>query len=468
MELASKLAVAAGDEMPAEEAVDTSSMTEEELKKHKEREKKRAKKARAKARKAAEKAEGGGEAEGAAEQLAGVSLESKDEGEGEGEGAAGGAGKKKKKKKKGKGGLKQTLPPTVPVARFYPDGVFPEGQVVEYKDDNLWRTTSEEKRELERLEADIYNDVRQAAEVHREVRKYVNTIAKPGILMTELCEKLENCTRALVEERGLEAGIAFPTGCSLDHVAAHWTPNSGDKTVLGQDNVMKLDFGVQVNGRIIDSAYTIAFEEKYDPLLEAAREATETGIREAGIDVRLCDIGEAIQEVMESYEVELNGRTHQVKCCRNLTGHSIAPYQIHAGKSVPIVKGGEGTRMEEGEFYAVETFGSTGRGYVREDMECSHYMKNFDVGHVPLRLPKAKQLLGVIDRNFGTLAFCRRYLDRIGESRYLLGLRNLCDVGIIQPYPPLVDIKGSYVAQYEHTLMLRPTRKEVLSRGDDY
>ena len=76
--------------------------------------------------------------------------------------------------------------------------------------------------------------------------------------MTELCEKLENCTRALVEERGLEAGIAFPTGCSLDHVAAHWTPNSGDKTVLGQDNVMKLDFGVQVNGRIIDSAYTIA------------------------------------------------------------------------------------------------------------------------------------------------------------------------------------------------------------------
>ena len=49
-----------------------------------------------------------------------------------------------------------------------------------------------------------------------------------------------------------------------------------------------------------------------------------------------------------------------------------------------------------------------GKGYVHEDLECSHYMKNFDVGHVPLRLPKAKQLLGVIDRNFGTLAFCKR------------------------------------------------------------
>lgn len=31
----------------------------------------------------------------------------------------------------------------------------------------------------------------------------------------------------------------------------------------------------------------------------------------AGIDVRLCDIGETIQEVMESYEVEIDGKTYQ-------------------------------------------------------------------------------------------------------------------------------------------------------------
>ena len=56
----------------------------------------------------------------------------------------------------------------------------------------------------------------------------------------------------------------------------------------------------------------------------------------------------------------INGTTHAIKCCRNLCGHSIGPYQIHAGKSVPIVKGGEATRMEEGEIYAIETFGTTG------------------------------------------------------------------------------------------------------------
>lgn len=40
---------------------------------------------------------------------------------------------------------------------------------------------------------------------------------------------------------------------------------------------------------------------------------------------------------------------------------------------------------QELEFYAIETFGSTGKGVVHDDMECSHYMKNFEVGHVPLR-----------------------------------------------------------------------------------
>merc|ERR1712063_139463 len=112
-----------------------------------------------------------------------------------------------------------------------------------------------------------------------------------------------------------------------------------------------------------------SFNPRYDPLLEAVKDATNTGIKTAGIDVRLCDVGAAIQEVMESYEVELDGKTYAVKCCRNLNGHSIGPYQIHAGKSVPIVGGGESTRMEENEFYAIETFGTTGRGYVIEEGE---------------------------------------------------------------------------------------------------
>jgi len=212
----------------------------------------------------------------------------------------------------------------------------------------------------------------------------------------------------------------------------------------------------------------VAFNEKFDPLLQAVKEATNTGIREAGIDVRLCDVGEAIQEVMESHEIELDGKVYPIYSVRNLNGHSIGPYVVHAGKSVPIVKGGEGTKMEEGEFYAIETFGSTGRGFVREDMECSHYMRDPSVSFAPLRTTRAKSLLSYINKKYDTLAFCRKWLDQDGQTGHMLGLKQLCDAGLVRPYPPLCDIKGSYVAQYEHTLLLRPTCKEVLSRGLDY
>ena len=36
----------------------------------------------------------------------------------------------------------------------------------------------------------------------------------------------------MINESGLDAGLAFPTGCSLNNCAAHYTPNAGDETVL--------------------------------------------------------------------------------------------------------------------------------------------------------------------------------------------------------------------------------------------
>ncbi|XP_068630177.1 methionine aminopeptidase 2 [Battus philenor] len=392
-----------------------------------------------------------------------------------------GEGEEKKKKKKSKNksskaaGKTQTNPPTIPIAELYPDGNFPEGQIMDHGhaegiDDRTAkeRFTSEEKRALDRMHQDIYQEIRQAAEAHRQTRKYIRDWIKPGMTMIQICEELESTARRLIGEDGLKAGLAFPTGCSRNHCAAHYTPNTGDNTVLEYDDVVKIDFGTHINGRIIDCAFTLHFNPRYDPLVKAVQEATEAGIKASGVDVRLCDVGAAVQEVMESHEVELDGQVYQVKPIRNLNGHSIGPYRIHAGKTVPIVKGGETTRMEENEFYAIETFGSTGRGQVHDDMDCSHYMKNFDQQFVPLRLQSSKQLLNLINKNFGTLAFCKRWLERAGASRYAMALKDLCDKGVVDAYPPLCDIKGCYTAQYEHTILLRPTCKEVVSRGDDY
>ena len=91
-------------------------------------------------------------------------------------------------------------------------------------------------------------------------------------------------------------------------------------------------------------------------------------LQTAGVDVRISDVSAAIQETMESYEVETRGRTFPVKPIRNITGHNIKQYRIHGGKDIPFVKNSNQTKMEEGEVFAIETFGSTGRGYLQDDV----------------------------------------------------------------------------------------------------
>jgi len=90
--------------------------------------------------------------------------------------------------------------------------------------------------------------------------------------------------------------------------------------------------------------------------------------------------------------------------------------------------------------------------------EISHYAKRSDTGASSLRLTSAKTILNLINKNFGTLPFCRRYIDRLGQDKYLLGLNNLVSSGIVESYPPLCDIKGSYTAQFEH--VSHPAAKE--------
>ena len=139
-------------------------------------------------------------------------------------------------------------------------------------------------------------------------------------MLIDMVEKIENMLRFITNQNLTECGQAFPTGCSLNNVAAHYTPNKGDETVLEYDDVMKLDFGTQMNGYIIDCAFTVAFNPTYDNLLKASKEATTEGVKNAGIDVRLGELGGIIGEVLNSYEVEIKGKTHKVKAIQDLCG----------------------------------------------------------------------------------------------------------------------------------------------------
>ncbi|OAQ98460.1 hypothetical protein LLEC1_02946 [Akanthomyces lecanii] len=389
--------------------------------------------------------------------------------------------KRKRSKKKKAAAFKQSSPPRIPLDELFPSGEFKPGQLVDYNvpHQTAAQVKAEELRHAGRPnleDSEFLNNYRKSAEIHRQVRRWVQETAKPGSTLTEIAVGIEDGVRALLGNQGLEpgaslrSGLGFPTGLSLNNCVAHYTPNPGRKdTVLQYDDVMKVDFGVQINGWIVDSAFTMAFNPTYDNLLAAVKDATNAGIKTAGIDVRICDISAAIQETMESYEVEIRGKVYPVKPVRNICGHDIKHYHIHGEKTIPFLKHSDETKMEQGEIFAIETFGSTGRGYTREGDGIYGYGLSDDApSRVNLPLNSANRVFKTIKENFGTLVFARRYLDRLGVDRYVAGLNCLVANGILEAYPPLVDIAGSYSAQSEHTILLRESCKEVISRGDDY
>lgn len=189
----------------------------------------------------------------------------------------------------------QTNPPTVPASLQFKKGSFLPGEILEHPNEfNRHRISSAELRDKERLFESDYDDLRKAALVHRQTRRYAQSFIRPGMKIMDICNEIEACNRRLIEASGLDAGIAFPTGASLNHVAAHYTPNIGDERVLEYGDVMKIDYGSHIRGLMTDCAFTVAFDPEYDNLLMAVKDATNTGIKAAGIDVRLTDIGEAI------------------------------------------------------------------------------------------------------------------------------------------------------------------------------
>lgn len=308
----------------------------------------------------------------------------------------------------------------------------------------------------------------QSAQIHKKVRKHIKEdLLKPNVKLIDLANGIENKIKELTKfdpSNPLAGGVAFPTGLSINQCAAHWTPNPSDThQTLKKDDIIKIDWGVHVDGYITDGAFSFSFNDKYDPLIKASEEATATGIQMAGPGAYLGDIGKSIQEVIESYEIELDGKMIGLKSIGDLSGHQIGQYEIHCGKPVPnilleMLMNNPMYRMREGEVYAVETFPTTGTGIINQDgnpNNCSHYMANYNA-HTKYNedIVNRKPYTSKLESRFKTLAFCKRWLDEeklFNQTEFDNAVRK----GIYIAHPPLYDTQtGSFVAQTEHTIYI--------------
>ena len=332
-------------------------------------------------------------------------------------------------------------------------------------------------------ESDVIGSLTAAGQIHKEVRRFLQPYLRPDVKLTDIANIIELKTEELTNQmknstnKPINKGIGFPVGLAINECAAHFHPAPGSTQTLAKSDIVKFVFGVEVNKWIIDSAFTVYFDSKYDILAEAVRDATYTGIKNIGIDVSIPEWGAQIQEVMESYEIKLDGKIYSIKAINNLGGHNIAQGIIHGGMFLPAVdmRGyfPSTYRFKEG-VYAVETFGSTGVNHVSEKPDSTLYRLNPD-NYKPNKLKElsdeSKNLITNIHTKFNTLPFTDRYVELFNINEYKKELDNLSGKKFIHSYPPVCVNPGAYTAQYEHTVYIGEgvkSGKHVFSQSEDY
>lgn len=293
----------------------------------------------------------------------------------------------------------------------------------------------------------------RAGRIAGEARDYGASLVKKGASAREVCEEVESYIR----RKGAQP--AFPCNFSVNEVAAHYTPGLDDDVRLAGDEVVKVDVGAHIDGYIADTAVTVDLSGRYGDLLRAVREALENVVRIVRPNIRVYDIGRTVEATIKKYKF---------KPVRNLTGHTIGRYMIHAGESIPNVpeRSMFYKRLRPGTLFAVEPFGTNGRGYVREEGSANIYSYTGRRPRTPLT-PEESAVLEVIVERFKTLPFTPRWLAGELEGKVIVeGLKKLERRGVLVSYPPLVEVENGIVAQFEHTFLLLKDRVIVTTKLD--
>ena len=279
---------------------------------------------------------------------------------------------------------------------------------------------------------------RTAGRIAAKARQLGLSLAVPGRTRRELADKIERYIR----DQGAQP--AFPANLSRNDEAAHFTPAPEDSDRLTAGDLLKVDVGAHIDGAIADTAATIEVggSHRHDRLVAAAREALTAGISRVHAGAEVNELSLAIEGAITRLGL---------KPVRDLTGHSIEPYLLHAGKSIPNVAGMSRERLEEGEIIAIEPFATNGLGSIENGRFGNIVRFRGDPG-------PADASLHAMFAKFRTLPFTARWLEAPPDRERLAKVRKR-----LQAYPVFVERGRGLVSQAEHTVLVTSDGAEVLT-----
>ena len=285
-----------------------------------------------------------------------------------------------------------------------------------------------------------FQDWMRAGQVAAEALQLGRRLCVPGARLVEVVTAVEEQIRAV------GCGQAFPCTLSVNQVAAHYTPTHDDAATLAEGDLVKVDCGAELRGALSDNAATVEVGGAGDHarLIACADACLEEAVSIIGPNVDLGTVGAAI---------ELTAKEFGLKTIQNLTGHSLEPWNLHAGLTVPNVSMKVARRPRIGDVLACEPFVTDGTAARVENSgpgNIYHYQRSR-----PLRLPGAKRLLAEVEKSHPKLPFAERWLADVLEPQKLgFHLQALQRETLLKHYPALSEASGGMVAQSEATLII--------------
>jgi methionyl aminopeptidase len=287
------------------------------------------------------------------------------------------------------------------------------------------------------MENDVLEKYIKAGEIAAQVLNFAKSIVKGEMLVVELAESIE---KKIFE---LGAKPAFPVNISLNDLAAHYHPALNDKLAIKEEDYVKIDIGVHVDGYIGDTAATVRLAGK-DRLIECSEKMLDSAIKIIRPGITIGEIGEAIENT--SKEFGFNP-------IRNLTGHSLDRFDVHAGMTIPNIKNDSKYQLREDEIYAIEPFCTTGNGLVKESGSALIFRWIVDR---PTRMIEARKIMEMARDKYERLPFAKRWIQKeISPLKVELALKELLAVNSLYGYQPLREVSNKPVAQSEHSIIVK-------------
>jgi methionyl aminopeptidase len=190
-------------------------------------------------------------------------------------------------------------------------------------------------------------------------------------------------------------------------------------------------------------------------MIEASSKALENSIKKIKPGSNLSNIGKIIEETILSYGY---------KPIDNLTGHSLAQYQLHSGISIPNISNVfNKSKIKIGDILAIEPFATNGRGHVVAGNGSNIYICKNSIKSKLIRDYNSKIIFNKIIKKFKTLPFAQRWCENL-ISNCNFKLKKLVFLGLIKHYPQLIEKDGSIVTQKEHTIIVTDNGCEVITK----